>query len=434
MLSPTPQPGTSSANWSRAILHIDADAFFASCEQAIHPELRGKPVVVGYERGVVTAASYPAKALGVTRGMPTYQVRERFPSVIIAASTHGVYGEFSDRMFEVIEQFSPTVEAYSVDEAFVDVTGLLRVHHARSYHEIAAQLQRAVRNEVGIGVSIGVASTKVLAKVGSKHDKPDGCVELPPGTDGRMSSRTAQILAATPAGRVWGIGYRTAKHLEPLGIRTALDFARLPIGYVRDHFAEPFVDLWRELNGQPRFQLHTHEKETYGSMRVSRTFWPATNDRAALEAQLMKNLESVCARARRYEHTPQAVSVFLKDQGFHITERTAPLTRPSVYPSDIAPVVRRLFNQLHRPRVQYRTTCVTFYELVPAAVVQQSLFEPPAYLDKLARAYAAVDRVARRFGKHTVHLLSSTPAYHVRDTSGRELGALALRRNTRSDA
>lgn len=420
--------------WPRAILHVDADAFFASCEQAVHPELRGKPVVVGYERGVVTAASYPAKALGVERGMPIFKIKQQFPSVIIAASTHDLYGEFSDRMFEVIEQFSPTIEAYSVDEAFADVTGLLRLHHARTYRDIGEQLRLAVQRDVGIGVSVGIATTKVLAKVGSKHDKPNGCVELPPpGPGNRYNSRTEKILAATPVGKLWGVGHRTASNLETRGVRTALDFARLPIGYMHDNFSEPFVDLWHELNGQQRLLLHTDTKDTYGSMRVSRTFWPATNDRAALEAQLMKNLESVCARARRHAHTPKAVSVFLKDQNFRVTERTAPLVRPSVYPSDVAPVVRRLLDQLHRPGIQYRTTCVTFYELVPAAQVQQSLFEPPAYLEKLGRAYAAVDRVAQRWGKHTVHLLSSTPAYHVRDTSGRELGALALRRNTRSD-
>jgi len=421
---PSPNP-----NWPRAILHVDADAFFVSCEQAVHPELRGKPVVVGYERGVVTAASYPAKALGVERGMPIFKLREQFPSVIVAASSHDLYGEFSDRMFEVIERFSPTIEAYSVDEAFADVTGLLRLHHARTYRDIAEQLRLAVQREVGIGVSVGVATTKVLAKVGSKHDKPNGCVELPPGHGGR----TDEILAATPIGKIWGIGPRTARSLETRGVRTALDYTRLPVGYVRDNFSEPFVDLWHELNGVQRLLLHTDTKDTYGSMRVSRTFWPATNDRAALESQLMKNLESVCARARRHAHTPKAVSVFLKDQNFRVTERTAPLVRPSVYPSDVAPVVRHLLDQLHRPGVQYRTTCVTFYELVPAAQVQQSLFEAPAHLDKLRRAYAAVDRMAQRFGKHTVHLLSSTPAYHVRDTSGWELGALALRRNTRSD-
>lgn len=143
-------------SWPRAILHIDADAFFASCEQAIHPELKGKPVVTGKERGIVAAASYEAKAMGVERGMRLVEVKKRFPGVILLPSDYETYSLFSIRMFEILRRFSPDVEEYSIDEAFADLTGLRRTFHG-SYESIAAKIQQAISGELGISISAGIS-------------------------------------------------------------------------------------------------------------------------------------------------------------------------------------------------------------------------------------------------------------------------------------
>src|SRR3970040_9358 len=142
-------------SWPRAILHVDADAFFASCEQALHPELRGRAVITGKERGIVAAASYEAKDRGVKRGMRLFEVKKVCPDAVILPSDYETYSLFSVRMFEILRRFSPDVEEYSIDEAFVDLTGLRRSFHC-SYGDIAQRVQDTVAKERGISVSIGV--------------------------------------------------------------------------------------------------------------------------------------------------------------------------------------------------------------------------------------------------------------------------------------
>ena len=131
-------------SWPRAILHLDADAFFASCEQAIHPELRGRPVITGKERGIVAAASYEAKGRGVQRGMRLFEVKKVCPDAVILPSDYETYSLFSVRMFEILRRFSPDVEEYSIDEAFVDLTGLRRSYHG-PYESIARKMQETIQ-------------------------------------------------------------------------------------------------------------------------------------------------------------------------------------------------------------------------------------------------------------------------------------------------
>src|SRR4030065_2162345 len=136
-------------SWPRAIMHMDADAFFASCEQAIHPELKGRPVITGKERGIVAAASYEAKERGVKRGMRLFEVKKVCPDAVILPSDYETYSLFSLRMFDILRRFSPDVEEYSVDEAFVDLTGLRRSFRG-SYGMIGQKMQKSVEKELGI--------------------------------------------------------------------------------------------------------------------------------------------------------------------------------------------------------------------------------------------------------------------------------------------
>ncbi|MEN9979035.1 MAG: DNA polymerase IV, partial [candidate division WOR-3 bacterium] len=160
-------------DWQNAILHVDADAFFAACEQATNPHLAGKPLIVGRERGIVTAASYEAKVLGIKRGMRIRDVKHLYPAVIVLNSDYEKYSLFSIRMMDILRRFSPAVEEYSIDEAFVDITGLRRAYHC-SYEELGFRIQETIRTELGISVSIGISLTKVLAKIASQHRKPGG--------------------------------------------------------------------------------------------------------------------------------------------------------------------------------------------------------------------------------------------------------------------
>lgn len=183
-------------SWPQAVLHIDGDAFFTSCEEAIHPELRGKPLITGGERGIVACASYAAKALGIRRGVSLHEAKKICPGLIVLPSDYETYSLFSRRMYNIVRRFTPQVEEYSIDEAFADLTGLRRCFHT-SYEAIALNIKREVERELGITVSAGLSLSKVLAKVASKHRKPAGFTPIP----GR---RIPEYIRELPVEKLWG--------------------------------------------------------------------------------------------------------------------------------------------------------------------------------------------------------------------------------------
>lgn len=394
------QPLTISS-WLRAILHIDADAFFASCEQALHPELKGRPVITGKERGIVAAASYEAKERGVTRAMRLSEVKKVCPDAVILPSDYESYSLFSMRMFEILRRFSPDVEEYSIDEAFVDLTGLRRTYHG-SYGTIAEQMQKTIHQELGFTVSVGVSLSKVLAKVASKHMKPRGLV-LIPGRDIHL------YLEKLPIEKVWGIGSNTAAYLTKYGIRTALDFARRNEAFVKSHLSKPYQGVWDELNGRSVFPVTTESKSAYQSIGKSRTFTPPSGDEAFVFAQLSKNLENACIKARRYNLAATRLILFLRTQDFRDRGIEMRLTRPTAYPVELFGILREGFSQVFRPGTLYRSTGVVLAGLVAEAQVQYTLFDDTAKIERMSKVYHAVDELSQKFGKHTIQHGSSLP-------------------------
>jgi DNA polymerase-4 len=199
------------------ILHADLDAFYASVEQRDDPNLRGRPVIVG--GGVVLAASYEAKAYGIRTAMGGGQARQLCPHAIVVPPRMSAYSDASKAVFEVFDDITPLVEGLSIDEAFLDVGGLRRVSGAP--RDIALRLKRAVRERVGLAITVGVARTKFLAKVASAIAKPDGLLVVPPAEE-------LDFLHPLPVQRLWGVGPATAAKLHARGITTVRDIARLP--------------------------------------------------------------------------------------------------------------------------------------------------------------------------------------------------------------
>ena len=388
-------------SWPRAILHLDADAFFASCEQAVHPELRGRPVITGKERGIVAAASYEAKARGVVRGMRLFEVRKVCPDAVILPSDYETYSLFSVRMFEILRRFSPDVEEYSIDEAFVDLTGMRRFHHM-SYGMIAKQIQEAVEQAVGFTVSVGVSLSKVLAKVGSKWKKPHG-LTLIPGRDINM------FLERLPIEKVWGIGPGTAAFLQKYGICTALDFARKDEEFVQTHLSKPYQEICNELNGRSIYPVVTEAKGSYQSISKAKTFTPASNDEVFVFAQMSKNLEAACIKARRYKLAATRLIIFLRRQDFRDTGLEMKLDRPSAYPADLFGLLKEGFKSIVQPGTLYRQTGVVMAGLVPDDTVQFTLFDDTARIEKTSRVYSAIDELSEKFGKYAVHHAASLP-------------------------
>lgn len=389
-------------SWPKAILHIDADAFFASCEQAVNPELKGKPVITGKERGIVAAASYEAKARGVKRGMRTFEVKRICPDAVILPSDYETYSLFSVRMFEIMRRFSPSVEEYSIDEAFVDLTGLRQVYHG-SYESIAGKIQDTVKKELGITVSIGVSISKVLAKIGSKHRKPGGLV-LIPGRDIHI------YLSDLPVEDVWGIGPNTAAYLNKLGINTALEFAGKDEGFIKKHLHKPHHEIWHELNGRSVYPVVSVSKNSYQSISKARTFTPPSSDEAFVYAQLSKNLENACIKARRHKLAAIRLIIFLRRQDFRNSAVEIRLTSPTSYPADMFSALRNGFNHIYRHDALYRQTGVVLAGLIAENRIQMTLFDDPVRIEKMSKIYCAIDEISERYGKHAIQHASSLPA------------------------
>jgi len=387
------------SSWPRAIVHIDGDAFFTSCEEAIHPELKGKPLITGGERGIVACASYAAKKIGVKRGVPLHEARKICPGLIVLPSDYETYSLFSRRMFSIMRRFTPDVEEYSIDEAFGDISGMRRSLHS-SYEEIALKMKKEMEKELGITVSVGLSITKVLAKVASKHQKPAGMTIIK-GRD------IASYLNDLPVEKIWGIGPATTNYLAKMGVRTALAFAGLPEETVLKKFTRPGVEIWQELRGKSVYPVVPEEKSTYASISKTKTFAPPNSDAEYLFAQLMRNMESACIKARRYQLATKKIVVFLKRHDFETTGSEAVLSRPCCNPLEFSGSIREMFNDCYRAAYLYRATGVILCDLVSDQNIQYSLFDDPVQAQKIREIYRVADELGQRYGKHTLHLGSS---------------------------
>jgi DNA polymerase-4/DNA polymerase V len=389
----------SSGSFPRAILHIDGDSFFAACEVAKNPSLRGKPVITGKERGIVSAATYEAKARGVKRGVPLHEALKACPDAIILPSDYETYSLFSNRMYEIVRRYTPAVEEYSIDECFADLTGLRRTLRM-PYPKIALKLQEELESELGLSFSIGVAPTKVLAKVGSKWKKPHGLTMIP-------LYDVHTFLAKTPTIGVWGIGPNTAAYLQKFGIRTALDFVNRDEAEVRDMVTKPIYEIWRELKGEVVYELDTEGRGSYQSISKTKTFTPPSSDPRFVAAQLSKNVENACIKARRWGLATPEIFFFLKTQEFKYHGCEIKLSHPTCIPNDILSAVRTQFLRVFKRGTQYRATGIVLMKLQDANKTQLDLFGSVLKTEAAKSVYESLDEIAAKYGKHAIFLGSS---------------------------
>lgn len=402
------------ASFPRAIIHVDGDSFFASCEIAMNPKLRGKPVVTGRERGIASSMSYEAKARGVKRGMSLHEIQKVCPDVIIMPSDYESYSLYSKRMYEIVRRYTSEIEEYSIDECFADVTGLRRPLH-KSYIQIAEAIKHDLESELGITFSMGLAPNKVLAKVASKWNKPSGLTVI-------RGREIETFLRDLPVGNLWGIGPQTTAYLGKYGVTTALMLAHKDETWVRHHLSKPYYEIWQELRGTFVYPLTTEERHDYQSISKTRTFTPPSNNRSYIFSQLSKNIENACIKARRHGLAPKKIFFYLKTQGFnsHGLELTA--QSPLSAPNEMIRLVSEKFDTVYRPRMQYRATGVVLMDLFGEGHRQPDLFGTTAKLENWRPVYAAIDMLDQKFGKHTVYLGTTQQALHTR-----------AHQNTRSD-
>jgi len=293
---------------SRVLLHIDMDAFYASVEAQDDPSLRGKPVIVGGSvRGVVSAASYEARAFGVHSAMPIATARKKCPHGIFLPVRMNRYLEVSDQVMHLLASYTPLVEQVSIDEAYLDITGCERLKG--SPLTIAQGIKRHIKQETGLTCSIGVAPNKFLAKIASELEKPDGLTVIEP-------DRVASFLAALPLSKIPGVGKKTQEKLKKLGLETATDMLKLPEKMVHGMFGKYGVRLLSLARGVDEGEV-TPQRQAK-SLSVERTFSQDTMDPEVLRKWLLLQTEELGRRLRRHGLKGRTVILKLKDQEFKV--------------------------------------------------------------------------------------------------------------------
>jgi DNA polymerase IV len=395
-----PAHDNSTTGWDRVIAHADMDAFYAAVEVLDNPELRGKPVIVGGSsaRGVVTSASYEARKFGVHSAMPTAQARELCPDAIFVRGRMDRYVEISRVIRTVFDGFSPVVEPLSLDEAFLDLTGSERLLGPPI--EVARALKRRVVERTGLVVSVGVASTKMAAKILSAMSKPDGLLVLGP-------NRLSAFLEPLPVERLWGVGRVTLARMHQEGIRTIGELARREVADLKARFGSFGPHLYELANGRdPRPVVADWQRKSYGE---ESTFeHDLARDSLELRRVLIAHAEALGRRLRADRVRARTVTLKLKlarplgGGRYPILTRSSSIDDPTDDSAAIAKLAIALVARV-TDREKVRLAGIQVHNLERADLSQLGLFDSPAGgAAKSARLNRALDAVAQRFGDDAV--------------------------------
>ncbi|GAB3193506.1 DNA polymerase IV [Geodermatophilus arenarius] len=375
------------------MLHVDMDAFFASVEVRRHPELAGTPVIVGGagNRGVVTSATYEARAYGVHAAMPTARALRLCPTATVLPGDTALYAEVSRAVMALFRSVTPLVEPLSLDEAFLDVGGAGR--RLGDAAEIGDYLRARVFDEQGITCSVGVAGTKFVAKLASTRAKPDGLLVVRP-------AEVIDFLHPLPVGALWGVGAKTEQVLLRLGLRTVGDLAHVPARTLQRALGPAAGGHLHELawGRDPRRVVPDEPERSTGH---EETFPTDVDDPAVVHRELLRLSERTAARLRAGGWLTRTVSIKVRFADFTTLTRSRTLGVPTDVGQDVYETARALFDALGLDRARIRLVGVRAERLVPAGQAPRQL-ELGAREHGRRDAELAADRAARRFGAGAV--------------------------------
>ena len=375
---------------SASILHVDMDAFFASVAERDNPELKGKAIVIGMgARGVVSAANYEARKFGIHSAMPVSRARRLAPHAIFLPVDMARYQEVSSNVMEIFDSFTPWVEPVSVDEAFLDVSGVQRL--LGSPREIATAIRAKVESQEGITCSVGIAPSKFIAKLASQHCKPNGMLEI-------TSDRILTFLHPLPIQAMWGVGPKTAETLERLGLRTIEDIANLPRAtLIRALGQASGASLYELAWGRDYRDVTPHDAEK--SISAAETFPQDLDDPAQILTEFLRLTERSSARLRDKDLFAKTVSIKVRFADFSTINRSKTLPLPIDGTHEIYEVVKGLYEALRIDRARLRLVGVSLENLSGGAPEQMVL---GARESGWRQADGAIDRARARFGPGSV--------------------------------
>lgn len=382
-------------------LHADGDSFFVSCEVSQYPQYKGLPVVVGEDRGIAVAMSYEAKKLGVTRGMPVFQIKKQFPKVIILPHHFDLYNKISSEVYNIFSSYLNQVEAYSIDECFMIVKPS-DVKYASSPEKLVNAIKEEIKTKVGVTYSFGLGRTKALAKTASKLDKPNGMVLLLNEDDEERALRKTKI------DDIWGIGRQTVPRLRNMGIKSAYDFVHYPDEQIEKFFSLPLFRLKQELSGKSVLKIDSeHDPLDQKSIQSTLTFKTASNNPKIIFAELSENIERACERARELGLVTNSISFFVKNTTFFHRSAESHLAQYTNNPSVILNAIEPIFNKLIENEEKIRSTGVTLQNLLRREKIQIDLFGQIDKSEAKNIIEEVGDKIREKFGQNSLKHASS---------------------------
>lgn len=375
---------------------VDCDSFFVSCEQALNPDLLGKPVcVTSNNNGCIVARSREAKKLGIKMGMPYFMAKKEFPQGIYIPGNLQTYKDFSRKIMAILRDFSPTVQVYSIDEAFVELSGLKRLHK-ENYLGIAEQIRGKIKADVGVNVSIGVSKSKVLAKLACEKAKDEHTTGIYLIGQGKIP----QVLKSTKVQEIWGIGRQTALLFNRWGILSCDELVKKSDEWLKSNAGKRGVELKHELLGECVDRV-VSAKRIPKSIQNTRSFPKFTNDINYIKNALNIHIHNSCTKMRHFKGKCKTIGVMLRTKDFLVYSDKKNLESLTNFELEISRMALKLLDGIYNPDLIYRSCGVTLESINYEQGSQLNLFEEqkPKDFDKLAEA---IDKLESKFGHNVV--------------------------------
>ena len=393
----------------RTLALIDCNNFYVSCERAFNPRLIGRPVVVlSNNDGCVVARSNEVKALGVRMGVPWFQLKDlaKKHDIIALSSNYALYADMSNRVMSLLSSFSPSQEVYSIDECFLDLTGL----EHRGLTDYGQEFRETIQRHVGLPVCVGIAPTKTLAKlanhVAKKWPEYVGVCDLTKFDNDTLD----QLLDQIEVSEVWGVGPRITPRLQDMGIKTVLNLKKAPRGKIRQRFSVVMERTMAELNGESCIELEDVAPPKQQIMS-SRSFGVPVFDLAELEQSVASYTVRAAVKLRNQASLAGAVQVYIRTNPFKEKEPqysqgvTVPLPVPTSDSRTLVGAALGGLKRIFRPGFAYAKSGIMLMNLIPKDRREMTLFDDPLQLGRSDALMNVMDRINRNFGKGAIRLL-----------------------------
>ena len=381
---------------------VDCNNFFASCEILFNPELKGKPVcVLSNNDGCIVARSNEAKALGIKMGMPYFMAKKQFKNVVYLSGNHSRYNEISKRVMTKLYDYTPNVEVYSIDEAFLDLGGTRKLHRC-SYEEIIEKIRLDIKNDIGIDVSIGLSYSKTLAKLACEKAKEINKKNPKIGTYKIGYKKIKDELKITPIEDIWGVGFNTASLLRKHYISSAYNFTVQNDAWIKRVMGKVGLDLKYELLGECVSPVNPNETLPK-SIQKTASFANFTSDKTFIANALSYHCHRVCKKLRHHGLMSGVISIMLRTKDFYVLSSKTTLETPTNSEFEFNLKIKELFNEIYNPNIIYRSCGVTALKLTCEDSYQMSLFNSER-IEKNQKLSDVWDKIEEKFGRSKLHL------------------------------